>query len=133
MKKIVIRNVKAVGMHHYGRRELDLYGTYTVAIEPDNRYDSYAVAIYDGPRKVANLKRDCARVIFVVISENKSQSRYFLRPLDKPDVRSRRIGPEQSCAVVFKCLEDHVGSVNDLVSRQRLSGVYVKVMELPNK
>ncbi|KAH3864883.1 hypothetical protein DPMN_027914 [Dreissena polymorpha] len=52
MKKIVIRNVQVVGMHHYGRRALELLSTYHVELEPNNPYDSMAVAVFDGPEKL---------------------------------------------------------------------------------
>ena len=58
MKKFVIHDVQVVGMHHYGRRELEVGGVYKVDAEPSNEYDPNAVAIYDGSRKIGNLKRE---------------------------------------------------------------------------
>ena len=79
---MVIRNIQVVGMHHYGRRELDRLATYHIELESNNRYDSYAVAVFDGPRKCGNLKRDCARAVYDILVENKAKSKYFPRPLE---------------------------------------------------
>ena len=76
MKKIVLRNVQAVGLHHYGKRYLDLLGTYRVEQE-ENPHDMYAVAVMDGHRKVANLKRDSARLVYDIISVKKRYRLYI--------------------------------------------------------
>ncbi|VDI39221.1 Hypothetical predicted protein [Mytilus galloprovincialis] len=60
IKQFTIRPLLAVGMHHYGRRELSVGSNYHLEAEPLNKYDSNAVAIYDGSRKVGNLKREYA-------------------------------------------------------------------------
>ncbi|VDH94362.1 Hypothetical predicted protein, partial [Mytilus galloprovincialis] len=67
MKQFTIRPLLAVGMHHYGRRKLSVGSNCHLEAEPLNKYDSNAVAIYDGPRKVGNLKREYAAAISSVI------------------------------------------------------------------
>jgi len=71
-------------------------------LEPNNRYDSYAVAVFDGPRKCGNLKRDCARAVYNILVENKAKSKYFVRPLEKARVNNHRTGPQHTRAVAFK-------------------------------
>ena len=93
IKKIVVRNIQDVGMHHHDRRALDRLGTYTVDIEPNNPYHPTAVAVYDGTRKAGNLRRDSAKAIHDIITANKAKSRYFLRPIKESRVLSRRTGP----------------------------------------
>lgn len=128
MKKVVIRNVQVVGMHHYGRRELALGATYTVAAEPSNPYDTNAVAVFDGPRKVGNLKRDCAKAVYRIIQENKAKSKYYIKPLDVAEVKNRRTGPQQTCVMAFKCLEE---DTNELISiSQSFPCICSKIMTL---
>lgn len=131
MKKLVLRNIQVVGMHHYGRRQLDLMGSYTVEIETNNPYDPMAVAVFDGPRKVGNLKRDSAKAVHDIITENKAKSKYFLRPLEEQRVLSRRTGPQQTCAIAFKVNECDVECLTHVVAKH--SNIYVKIMELSVK
>ena len=43
----MIHGIQVVGMHHYGRRELEDVEVYKVDAEPSNIYDSNAVAVDD--------------------------------------------------------------------------------------
>ena len=131
MKKLVIRNVQVVGMHHYGRRELELTGSYHVELEPNNAYDAMAVAVLDGQRKVGNLKRDHAKILNKIISENKAKSAYYLRPLEEATVQSRRIGPQQTCAIAFKIEENDIICCTTLIPK--CCSLYAKVMDFPAK
>lgn len=131
MKKMVIRNVQVVGMHHYGRRELAIMGTYHVELEPCNPYDPIAVAVFDGSRKVGNLKRDCARAVGEILKQKKAKSKYLLKPLEETNVKSRRTGPQQTCAIAFKLDEMDITSLTDIAVKS--SCIYVKVMDLPKK
>jgi hypothetical protein len=128
MKKIVLRNIQVVGLHHYGRRELDLMGSYYVELEPNNVYDTNAVAVYDGSRKVGNLKRDSAKAVRDIIIENKAKSRYYLRPIEPSTVKCRRVGPQQTCAIAFKVEGADIHSVKAVAEKH--SCIYVKVMEI---
>ena len=134
MKKFVIRNIQVVGMHHYGRRELDRLGSYIVDIEANNSYDPTAVAVYDGQRKVGSRKRDGGKAIHEVITANKSKSKYFLRLIEEPTwpkVLSRRVVPQQTCAIVFKILKTDIEWITQMVNKHSI--IYAKVMELPSK
>lgn len=108
MKRLVVRNVMVVGMHHYGEKQLSVGSYYRIEIEPNNPYDETAVAVYDGNIKVANLKRDCAKALFCLMQENRATSKYFLKPLENAQVRSRRTGPEQLSVVAFQCPEEFI-------------------------
>jgi len=131
MKKMVIRNIQVVGMHHYRRRELDRLATYHIELEPNYRYYSYAVAVFDGPRKCGNLKRDCARAVYDILVENKAKSKYFLRPLKEARVHNRRTGPQQTCAVAFKVEDGDIAQLSSAASKYNC--INTKVMELPRK
>lgn len=102
-------------------------------MEKDNKHDPFAVAVYDGTRKVANLKRDAARVLYEILSSPYVKSNALLRPTDIADVKTRKVGPQQPCAIVFKCDTSDIESVKAIVTRQSHTGIYVKVMELPAK
>lgn len=111
-----------------------MLGSYCLRLE-ENRHDLFAVAVFDGPRKVANLKRDSAKLVHELMSMSKAKSGFYLRPLDVPSVKNRRIGPQQSCAVAFKCDEEDIVLFLDICNKQihQLSGVYMKVMDLQQK
>ena len=47
MPKVVIEKVHAVGMRHYGIRQLNINVRMNVVPEPNNRYDSNAIKICD--------------------------------------------------------------------------------------
>ena len=128
MKKFVIHDVQVVGMHHYGRRELEVGGVYKVDAEPSNEYDPNAVAIYDGSRKIGNLKRDCAAAVSRIIKEDKAKSNYYLKPLFEAVVKNRRTGPQQKCAIAFKCAEEHINEL--LCISEEFNCISVKVTNL---
>ncbi|VDI67428.1 Hypothetical predicted protein [Mytilus galloprovincialis] len=102
MNHFTIRPLLAVGMHHYGRRELSVGSNYHLEAEPLNKYDSNAVAIYDGSRKVGNLKKEYAEVISSVMKLNLAKSRYVIRPIESSEVKSRKTGPQQLYHLTFK-------------------------------
>ena len=126
MKKLVLRNIQVDG-----RRELDLFGSNIVQIESNNPHDPTAVAVFDGPRKVGNLKREYANFLYEVIAENKAKSKYFLRPLHESQVLSRRIGSKQPCAIAFKIDESDIRCLSAVVEKQII--IHVEVMDLPSK
>ncbi|KAH3815118.1 hypothetical protein DPMN_111287 [Dreissena polymorpha] len=47
MKNVIIRNVYVVGMHHGGKRELEVGALYVCKSEPENPWDPNAVAVFD--------------------------------------------------------------------------------------
>jgi len=76
MKKIVFRNVQAVGMYYYGCRSLDLMGSYMANLE-ENRHAPFAVVEFNGTKKVANLKRDSGRVLYDILITQYPKSEYI--------------------------------------------------------
>ena len=55
MKRVIIRQVQVVGMHHYGLRELSVGATYTVELETNNSSDGNAIAVWRW-KKVGSIK-----------------------------------------------------------------------------
>lgn len=105
-------------------------GSFSVHLE-EILVDICAVAVIDGRRKVAILKRISFRLVHKIKSINKVKSPLYLRPLDIALVNNHRLVPQQRCAFVFYCEEvdtDVVNfNVNELV--HQLSGGYMNIME----
>ena len=87
-----------------------------------------AVAVFDGPRKVGNLKRDCAKAVYEIVSLNKGKPMYLLRPLEEPIVRNRLTGPQQTCAIAYKIDESDISMVT--TTAQMHTCIYIKIIEL---
>ena len=67
MKNVVIKNLYAVGMHHYGGKELPIETPMFCFPEPNNRWDPKAVAIFHDrvkANKAAYIRRVDAAVVF---------------------------------------------------------------------
>lgn len=58
--------------------QLELGGSYRVELESNNPHDASAVAVFDGPRKVGNLRRDCGKAVRAIMVENKAKSNYYM-------------------------------------------------------
>ena len=92
-------------------------------------YDPSAVAVFEGPREVVNLKRDFAKAVAEIIRANKAKSKYLLRPLSEATVKTQRTGPQQTCAIAFKVDENDVPELSEKAAHHM--SIYVKVMNLP--
>ena len=100
---MVIRGVIVVGMHHHGPRSLGIDEKLRVKREHKNKFDSNACAVttIDSGRVLAYLKRDSAKTISSIIDNNIPEGSIFIKAKYEPEVRSRRIGPQQHCYVAF--------------------------------
>ena len=91
MKKIVIYSVHAVGMHHHGKRSLNVRLGYMANPDPENPYDKKAIAICDresGSRKeVAYLKRPEAAKISDIHSKHIIEGTILIKPKFEPVFR----------------------------------------------
>ena len=66
MKNVVIRNLYAVGMHHWAGNQLQIGPVYYSQPEPNNVYDANAVAIFEEKelsKKAAYLRREDAKLV----------------------------------------------------------------------
>lgn len=63
MKCLILQNMWAVGMHHWGPKELEIGMGYILEREPNNPYDPNAVVIKVDGKKKAYLKKNNAFVI----------------------------------------------------------------------
>ena len=98
MPKLIIHNLWAVGMHHWGPRELAVGAGYDLIEDALNPFDKNAIAVLDGPNKKAYLKRDCA-VIVKFLFGLKITQKWLLKPKESPVNLNRRVGPQQRCSI----------------------------------
>ena len=112
MEMMIIDALYAIGMPHWGASHLQV-GAYTLLREPTNPYDPNAIAVYDGPRKVAHLARsNAARLSKILDSDEVNPTTaVYLKPKEKPEVKSRREGPRQMCTIGFKVQKDKASRV----------------------
>lgn len=98
MPKLIIHNLWAVGMHHWGPRELMVGAGYNLQEDLENSFDPNAVAIFDGPNKKAYLKRESAEIVKFLFNLRLT-NQWLLKPKEVPIVCSRRTGPQQRCSI----------------------------------
>ena len=98
--KVFIRCLVAVGMEFYGG-ELPLGEPLHLVHEPDNKYDSNAIALLDqSGKKVAYLCKSDAKCIANVIKRGLATSRIIAKAKYKAEIRSRK-GPQQRVGIGF--------------------------------
>ncbi len=114
MKNVIIKPVYAVGMSHYGPKELRVGGIFQAKREINNTHDVNAVALYDGPRKVAYLKRHSALLIAKLMDQNVNRSAFFFKASVPAEFINRRLGYTQRCSIGFKCPDSNVEKVETI-------------------
>ena len=110
MPILVVPNVWAVGMHHWGARELVVGAGYSIAVDEGNKHDSNAVEVLDEKRRKAYLKRENAALIAQLLRMNVSE-KWLLKPKEPAITKSKRKGPEQRCNIGCKISDRHVDNV----------------------
>lgn len=122
MKKIIIKNLFAVGMRHHGSRSISVGTGMKCVREPRNPFDRNAVALctLDGTRR-AYLCREHATIIsflidtyeFVIVAKIKSL----------PQLCSWRSGLQQTVNIGFYVSEENVAPVTEYLqaSTRRIS------------
>ena len=98
MQMLIVHNIWAVGMHHWGPRELMIGAGYNLIKDENNPHDVNAVCVKDGCRTMAYVKRDQSQMLTKLLSFNLF-SRWLLKPKDFSQVRNRRTGPQQRSLV----------------------------------
>lgn len=107
MPILVIHNLWAVGMHHWGPKELVVGAGYRLKHEEDNAFDKNATAIFDGPNRKAYLQRHDAKIVSSVFNIIPG-SNWLLKPKDIPVVLSQRVGPQQKFSIGCRVVDDSV-------------------------
>ena len=121
MKNIIIRGVYAVGMHNWGTRNLEIGQVFYLKFEPENPYDTNAVAICSDKemlRKVAYLKRSDAKFVAGLFKENIPNGPIYLKVKDAPTKFKRQCGPMQRCNLGFKMDNEHIENIKMICKNQ---------------
>ena len=104
MKNVIIRNLYAVGMHHWSGRQLEIGPVYYCRPEV-NAFDANAIVIMqekESTTKAAYLRREDARVIKKLFELNYISSSCYLRAKSVPEKFSRSKGPMQNVSIGFR-------------------------------
>ena len=81
MKNIVMRNLYAVKMHHWGGNQLEIGPVYYCHPEPNNIHDVNAVAIFQEKQlsqKAAYFRREDAKLVKLLFYQNFISSHCYL-------------------------------------------------------
>lgn len=116
MKSVIIRNVFAVGMHHWGPREMPIGVVHYCKWEEDNPKDQCAIAIFANKeltRRVAYIRREDSSKLFKIFRDGfvKDNICYIKAKQPVGSKFSRRTGPMQNISLAFKCNDENVTSV----------------------
>jgi hypothetical protein len=102
--KTIVIQVYAVGMHHYGRKELHVGVGYKLKREPENKYHANAVSIHDedSDRKVGYLQRKYADKISPIRSAGlATNTGFYVKPKQQSEFKNKWVGPIQMCNLGF--------------------------------
>ena len=105
---LVIRNLRAVGMHHHcPSKQLRLGQRYTAEWEPDCPHDlGNAVAIVDHGRRVrAYLARADAAIVSKLFCGEIVEGKMYCVTRVLPHVEVHNLGPQQECTVQCSVLD----------------------------
>ena len=111
MKNVVIRNLYAVGMHHWAGNQLQIGPVYYCQPEPNNVYDANAVAIFEEKelsKKAAYLRREDAKLVKQLFCQNFITSYCYLRAKCVPEKFNKRKGPMQNVSIGFRVSDTKV-------------------------
>ena len=118
---VAIEGLFAVGMHHYGPRELRVGCGYKLQSEPSNPYDCNAIAIQEHGITRAYLCRQSASKFIGIMNSGLITGSVYLKPKFPAEVRSRRIGPQQFCNVGFRVKDNDLEQMKSLLRQNSLS------------
>lgn len=122
MKNVILRNLYAVGMHHYGVKEMAVGPVYYCKPEINN-HDLQAVAIYqdkDCNRKAGNLRREDARKIRQLFSNDFILDTCYVRAKGSAEKFSRRTGPLQNISIGFRIQDHKKGVLEEMLKKMEL-------------
>lgn len=120
MKNVIIRNLYAVGMHHWGAKELSVGPLYYCHFEKDNPKDPNAVAIFSDKERhhrVAYFRREDAAFLCDFFKNDIIHGHCYLRAKFSVNKYTKKTGPMQNCSVGFLCPNDQVENVKSKLSK----------------
>ena len=95
---LIIPSLWAVGMHHWGGRQLSVGSGYLIEREMNNIYDKYAVVVKDPLVTRAYIMKSQAAVIARLMDMSVSDT-WRLKPKEDGVVLNRRKGTQQRCNI----------------------------------
>lgn len=113
-------------MHHYGRRQLALGANYKLHPDPNNKYDSNAVAVKDEGRTVAYLRRNSAKALTPIFQESLPQCTVLLKCKEDAQVHTQKMGPEQKGIICIALKDSDVERTADYL---RSKGIHIRIVE----
>jgi len=122
MKNVIISNMYAVGMHHHlGQREMEIGPVFYCAHEPTNPRDVNAVAIYSDrelTRRACYLQRCDASIVKDILTF--AHGPCYVRAKSHAEKFNKFKGPMQKCNIGFKCQNENVSHLEQLLKERRL-------------
>jgi len=112
--KTIVIQVYAVGIYHYGRKELHVGVGYKLKREPENKYHANAVSMHDrdSDRKVGCLQRKYADKISPIMSAGlATNTGFYVKPKQQAEFKNKWVGPIQMCNLGFRCSEENITNV----------------------
>ena len=108
LTQITIYKMRAVGMHHWGQRSLDLTEKYSVKWEPECSFDpGNAMAIYDSQHnKRAYITREDAKILSTIMSKGYPCGKMMaLQAKTSAHCVQQKLGPQHECTIWFKSMK----------------------------
>ena len=119
MKNVIIRNIYAVGMHHWGPREIPIDVVHYCKWETMNPRDNCAVAIYADEgftRTVAYFRREDSSVLYQLFRDKLIEGQCYVKAKKPVSKFSRRTGPMQSVSIGFKSSESNIPVIENITA-----------------
>ena len=115
----VVKNMRAVGMHHHGPPQLTLNANYRLVWEPECIHDlGNAIAICNSRARVqAYLTRKDAAVISDLFFADILEGTMLAKTSVEPHCVEQKLGPQQECSVKFKVLNKNSSFVELLFNK----------------
>jgi len=116
MKMLVIPDLWAVGMHHWGGHSLTVGAGYKIEWDENNPKDPSAVCFKEDGKIKAYLKREHAFIVSSLIKRGISRV-WLLKPKEEPVVKTQRVSPQQRCNLECKCTDQSLEEATTYLKR----------------
>ena len=123
MKNVIVRDLHAVGMHHWHGRQLEIGPVYYCRPE-QNVHDPNAIAIYQDKhyiKKVAYLKREDAKTVKELFDKAFISNLCYLRAKTALEKFRRSKGPMQNVSIGFIASSNNIDAIKNLCSAHNLN------------
>ena len=135
MKKAIVSDLHAVGMHNWHGRQLEIGAVYYCR-PGKNVHDHNAIAIYQDKhyiRKVAYLKRENAKTLKELFDKAFISKLCYLRAKTAHEKFRRSKGPMQNVSIGFIASSNNIDAKKSLCSAHNLNHKIFKIRYLQIK